>query len=385
MAASRERILLVENDPDISDLIARQTLKPMGYQVKVVEAASQALQESVRFTPDVIMANLNLRGLSGKDLLVALSSQGMDAPVIVIAEKGMEGDVIQAFRLGASDYLRCPVREAEVVSAVERVLKHVRARRERENLSRQLNQANQELQKRVRELTTIFGIGKAVTSITNQKALLTKVVEGAVYVAEADYGWLLLREEKSKSFILRAYRNLPDSYGKKLNQAWDDGLSSLVALSGEPLSICGEPLQRFKVSMLGQSALVVPVKVRKEVVGLLVVMRKAPSAFGDSHQSLMEAVADYASISLVNTHLFKALEERAHSLQQAVEKAQVSNRLKEESLDKVKNQLLPSLVDAKQRLELLLKDEIRSSASQSLQYIYDQLDFVSDTMKKLQQ
>jgi hypothetical protein len=33
----------------------------------------------------------------------------------------------------------------------------------------------------------------------------------------------------------------------------------------------------------------------------------------------------------------------------------------------------------------LLKDEIRSSASQSLQYIYDQLDFVSDTMKKLQQ
>ena len=120
MAVSQERILLVESDPEISDLIARQALKPLGYQVSVVGDATRAIQESIRISPDVIVANLNLPGLSGKDLLVALTSQGIGTPVIVIAAQGMEGDVIQAFRLGASDFLAWPVREAEVVSAVER-------------------------------------------------------------------------------------------------------------------------------------------------------------------------------------------------------------------------------------------------------------------------
>jgi two-component system NtrC family sensor kinase len=188
MTTPRERVLLVENDPEISDLIARQTLQPLGYKVEVVGGAAPAIQEAVRFVPDVILANLNLPGLSGKDLLVALSSQGLDVPIIVIAHKGMEGDVIQAFRLGAADYLGWPVREAEVVAAVERVLKQVRAKRERETLARQLKQTNQELQRRVRELTTIFAIGKAVTSITDPRILLEKIVEGAVYVTEADSG-----------------------------------------------------------------------------------------------------------------------------------------------------------------------------------------------------
>ena len=79
--SARERILLVEDDPEISDLIARQTLKSLGYQVEVVKTASTAIQQAARFAPDMIIANLNLRGLSGKDLLVALDSQGLDVPV----------------------------------------------------------------------------------------------------------------------------------------------------------------------------------------------------------------------------------------------------------------------------------------------------------------
>jgi GAF domain-containing protein len=141
--------------------------------------------------------------------------------------------------------------------------------------------------------------------------LFDKIVEGAVYITEADCGWLLLRDERVRTFMLGACRNMPKSVSEKLNQPWDDGISSLVALSGEALSIHGEPLQRFKVAKLGQSVLVVPVKVNKEVVGLMVVVRKSAQPFGASNQALLEAVADYASISMVNVRLFKALDERA--------------------------------------------------------------------------
>ena len=168
MKTSRERILLVESDPEISDLVGRQTLQASGYQVQVARSAAAAMQETARFAPDIIITNLNLPDLSGKDLLVAFSSQGVETPVILIAQKGMENDLVQAFRLGATDYLFWPTREAEIISAVERVIKQVRARRERETLAKQLKQTNDELQQRVRELTTIFAIGKAVTSITAQ-------------------------------------------------------------------------------------------------------------------------------------------------------------------------------------------------------------------------
>jgi two-component system NtrC family sensor kinase len=279
---------------------------------------------------------LNLPGLSGKDLLVALQSQGIHIPVIVIAEKGQENSVIQAFRLGATDYLLWPAREAEVVAAVERVVKQGRESRARQRLDSQLKDANQELQRRVRELTTIFAVGKAVISITDQRVLFDKIVEGMVYVAEADYGWLMMRAESAKSFILTAHRNLPEAWAKRMGQPLDDGVSALVALSGESLVINGEPIKRFKVSALGHAAVVVPVKVQQEVIGLLVVVRKANKAFEHNAQALLEAVADYASISMVNARLFRALQESA-------DRAQAGESRKREQLQEMRKEIQSQL------------------------------------------
>lgn len=311
--ADLERILLVENDPDISDLIARQALRPLGYTVDVAAEASAAIKQTVQTPPDLVIANLSLPGLSGKDLLVALASQGLNAPLIVLAEKGSEQEIIHAFRLGAVDVLLWPARDAEVVSVVERVLKQVREKRSRQALDAQIKQMNEELQRKVRELTTIVALGKAVVSITDRKVLFEKIVEGAVQVTGADMGWLLLRDETTRNFLLTAHRSLPEAWAKKMGQPLDDGISSLVAASGETLLIHGEPLTKFKVANLGKSAAVTPIKVKQEVIGLMVTIRKADKPFGNVEQTLLEAVADYASISLVNERLFRALAQTAES------------------------------------------------------------------------
>lgn len=357
MGSSRERILLVEANFEVGDLIARQTLQPLGYHVDIVNSVPTAIQSTNRLHPDLIIADLKLPGLSGKDLLVALASQGIDIPVIALCEKGVVTDIIQAFRLGATDFLIWPVREAEVVSAVERTLKQVRARREREALLNQLDQANQELQRRVRELTTLFAIGKAVTSITDHHSLLQRIVEGALFVSEADCGWLLLREEHGKVFVLGAQRNLPETLAKRIDQAWDDGVSWLVAISGEPLAIHGAPLKRFKISRLGQSVLVMPIKVRNEVVGLLTVLRKAAVPFGPNSQSLLNAVTDYASISIVNARLFKALEERARRLQEVADAARAGELSKDERFNQMRDEVKTRLVEATRATEALLTAE----------------------------
>jgi len=313
MAYSGDRILLVENDPEISDLIARQALRSVGYQVDVVADSASAIKLSLQTPPDLIIANLNLPGLSTKDLLVALSAQGVNTPLLVIANKGQEHDVIQAFRLGAADYILWPARDAEVVSAVERVVKGVHDIRDRQRLDLKLSETYQELQRKIREMAAIVNIGKAVISITDQRFLFQKIVDGAVQVANANTGWLLVRDQESKSFLLTAHRGLPDVWSRKMKMPLDDGISGLVALSGETLAIAGESLLKFRVANLGKSACAVPIKVQKEVIGMLIVVRKEPHPFDKTEQTLLEAVSDYASISLVNARLLRALHDSVNT------------------------------------------------------------------------
>ena len=347
MNTTSEHILLVESDADIRDLIAHQALEPLGYQVQVAADVNTAIQLTASSAPDLVIVDLNLPGLSGKDLLVALNSRGIQVPVIVIAEKGQENNVIQAFRLGGTDYLVWPVRETEVVAAVERALVQVRERRARQRIDVQLRETTQELKRRVRELTTIFAVGKAVISITDQRVLFDKIVEGMVYVAEADYGWLLVQNEQKHTFVLVSHRNLPESWAKKIGNPLDDGVSNLVALSGETLAINGEALKRFKIGSLGNSAVVVPLKVQQKVIGLLVVVRKPDRVFDRNMQSLLEAVADYASVSLVNARLFRALQEAADS-------AAKGERSKLEQLKGLKQDILSLVQPVTYPIDLML-------------------------------
>jgi DNA-binding response OmpR family regulator len=311
--ATGERILIVENDPDIADLIGRQALQPLGYRVTVAEDAPSALKQALQTPPDLIIANLHFPGLSGKDLLTAFRSQNIKSPVIVIAEKGQEHDAIQAFRLGATDVIFWPLRDAEVVSIVERALQHVGEAHERQKLEQQVKAVNTELQKRLKDLTTILSAAKAVVSITDQRQLFHRLLESALQVSEADTCWLTLRDDTSHVYLLRAQQNLPSAWSKKMNQPVDDGISSLVAHSGESLLMHGAPLQKFKIASLGKSAGVIPIKIKTEVIGLLIVVRKEDREFSRDAQSMLEAMADYASISLVNARLFRALEQTAEN------------------------------------------------------------------------
>jgi DNA-binding response OmpR family regulator len=351
MTGSGERILLVESDPDISDQIAKQVLKPLGYQVVVTSDASTAIKQAPQFSPDLIIINVDLPGLSGKDLLVALTSQGFKSSYVLLAEKGKEHDIIMGFRLGATDYLLWPARDAEIATTVERALKQVRETNARQRLNKQLEKANQELEHKVRALTSIVTLGKAVVSITEQRLLLDKIVESALQVSEADLGWLLLRDDHEKKFILKIQRNMPPAWAKKIDQPLDDGISSLVALSGEALTIHGEPIEKLKVSNLGKSAAVTPIKARDEVIGMLVMARKNDRPFEQLEQSLLGVVADYASISLVNAQLFRALEQTAKVARQGEENKNLA-------LEKMSATMRAELKAAIPAIELLMDSSI---------------------------
>ncbi len=367
MKPTGERILIIETDPDISDLIGRQSLQPLGYQVTIVSDSGSAIKEALQSPPDLLLLNLNLPGLSGKDLLVALASQGIRLPMMVIAEKGQEGDIIQAFRLGATDVLFWPARDAEVVSAVERALRQTHETRARQKLDVQVKGMNDELQRRVRDLTSLLTIGKAIVSSPDQRMIFDRILESSLQIAEAEVAWFVLKDDKTKAFLLSAHRGLPDAWSKKMGQPMDDGISSMVGLSGESLVMNGAALQKFKIAGLGKSAGVIPLKMGGEVIGLLIIARKADTEISKASLVLLEAVADYAAISLVNARLF-------HAVETNMEMARAGEKSRMAALDAARNAIRQEIQTSMFPLNSLLGDSTLSEPHrQALQTIHTSL------------
>jgi FixJ family two-component response regulator len=309
MASTSERILVVESDPDISEVIARQALKPLGYDVTVMTQAADAIEAALADPPDLIIADLNLPDLGGKDVLAAISAQGVTAPLVVIAEKGEERRAIQAFRLGAADAILWPARDAEIVRVVERSLQPTRSRRIRRQLYQQMEAAQEELGRSNHCLESMLSLAAAFGPSADPHLLLQRLPQVAVDLAEADIAWLTVREDSTRDFVLRAHANLPAAWAKKSDQPLDDGLSSLVVLSGRPLTIHGQPLEKFRITALGKSAAVLPVKVRKEMLALLIVVRKADQEINAQAQKLLQGLADLAAAALLQARLLRNLQD----------------------------------------------------------------------------
>ncbi len=370
-----EKILVVDGDPEVVSLIADQVLTPLGYQVATARDGPSALQIMLRMAPDILITALDLPGLSGRDLLTAMHSQGLETIIVATGPRGAESQAMQAFRLGAKDYLTKPVREAEVVSSIDRALSEVRLRRERQHLADKLASANQQLEKRVKELTTLASIGKAVTALTSLSQLFTRLLEAGMYVTEGEVGWLLVSDDNSGKPVLRAARNLPATGAIKLNQPWDDGLSSLIMLSGESLALAGAPLARLRAGQVVKSVVAVPLKARDTVVGVLVVGSKTGRPFTERDQAMLSAVADYAVIAMINGRLFSTMEARVHALQATYDELAKTSARKDDAWRATSEQLRQPLVHARGALEQLARGQgLSAPQTQALAAALDRLN-----------
>lgn len=385
MAKQIEKILVAEGEAEVLDLVAQQVLVPMGYPVATAQNGPAALQTALKMQPDIIIAALDLPGLSAFDLLTALRSQKSHSLVIVLGPKGSESHMLQAFRLGAKDFLLKPVREAELVTALDRALEELRLRRDREQLAHKLTAANQQLEKRIKELTTLYGIGKAVTAITDLAQLFSRLLEGALMVTESEVAWLLLVEDGTQKLILRATKNIPALAGLKLNQPWEDGLSPLLMLSGEGIHIAGEPLAKMPAGQIAKAAVAAPIKARDQVIGVLVAGNKTGRPFTDRDQALLSAVADYASVALVNARLFQELETRARALQKSYDDLARSGGPPAEAAARLK-EAAGWLTQLSVSLDALLRGElgpVSYKQAEALRLILDRLELVRKTVEAL--
>ena len=118
------RILVVEDDPDISDLLKR-VLESDGYEVEMASDSAGALRAVAAGEPDLVLLDVVLGGEDGRDLLVKLREKS-DVPAVFLTGRGLEGDRIAGLRMGADDYIVKPFSRGELSARIETVLRRTR-------------------------------------------------------------------------------------------------------------------------------------------------------------------------------------------------------------------------------------------------------------------
>ena len=118
------RILVVEDDPDIAELM-RRYLQKGGFEVEVRSAGGDALNAIAANPPDLLVLDLMLPQISGLEIcrLVRSDERTATVPIIMVTARADESERIAGLDLGADDYLAKPFSPGELVARVRALLR----------------------------------------------------------------------------------------------------------------------------------------------------------------------------------------------------------------------------------------------------------------------
>lgn len=315
---ANEKVLVIEDRRENLVFLANQILRPNGYEVSTAGDGKTGLEKALAESPDLIIMDFRMPKMTGIEVLSALHEAGKDIPVILTTFHGSEELVIEAFRLGARDYLIKPYEVEQMIESIERALAPQRRYlEETSKLQDDVTEAQKALENRVRELHILSGIGKAVTSILKVEVILQRIVEAASFLTGAEEAFLMLVDEDSGELHMRAVKGMGRKY-KRFRQKVDDSTAGQVVRTGQPVRIGharGKQSHEVMTGYLVRDLLNVPLKVRGKVIGVLGVDNTVPQGgFSENDEYLLATLADYAAIALDNASLYELMEARAEEL-----------------------------------------------------------------------
>ena len=123
--AEKQRILIVDDDANIAELISLYLMKEC-YETMIVGDGEEALKRFPEFKPNLVLLDLMLPGMDGYQVCRELRSSSQ-VPIIMLSAKGEIFDKVLGLELGADDYMIKPFDSKELVARVKAVLRRYQA------------------------------------------------------------------------------------------------------------------------------------------------------------------------------------------------------------------------------------------------------------------
>jgi two-component system, OmpR family, response regulator MprA len=115
------RVLIVEDDTDIADVL-RRSLRNEGYEVRTSADGAEALDVAAGFVPDLVVLDLGLPGMDGVEVCRRLRTDG-DVPILMLTARAETEDRVTGLDSGADDYLVKPFERQELLARLRALLR----------------------------------------------------------------------------------------------------------------------------------------------------------------------------------------------------------------------------------------------------------------------
>jgi two-component system KDP operon response regulator KdpE len=119
---TRQRVLVVDDEPQIQRFL-KPSLTAAGYDVVSATDGGEALKAAATQAPDVILLDLGLPDMDGKEVIAQLRTWSK-VPIVVLSARDREVEKIAALDLGADDYINKPFGIGELMARLRTALRH---------------------------------------------------------------------------------------------------------------------------------------------------------------------------------------------------------------------------------------------------------------------
>lgn len=151
---NQKRILAVDDDPAIRKVLGIR-LEKEGYSVKIASSGAEALSilEDDNFSPDCILLDIRMPGMSGIDVLKTVKTEYVNIPVIMCTASSELEVGIETMKTGAFDYLTKPLRKIELIETIKKALNYREILLRNERLEKENREYQKSLEKKVEDRT----------------------------------------------------------------------------------------------------------------------------------------------------------------------------------------------------------------------------------------
>ena len=152
MRDGSRKLLIIDDDTIVRQSVVAY-LEDSGFDVQEASDGPSGLEAFRKYRPDLVLTDLRMPGMDGLQVLKEIHDECPEAPVIVVSGAGVMGDVVEALRLGASDYMIKPIVDMEMlVHSVHKSLERQELRAENLRYREELEAANRDLKEHLRAL-----------------------------------------------------------------------------------------------------------------------------------------------------------------------------------------------------------------------------------------
>lgn len=119
---SKTKVLIVDDDEDHITVL-KQQLERSGFTIEIAFSGEKGLQLIGNFDPDILVLDVSMPGMSGRDVLKSLRRQSNPIPIIMLSQYGDPSERALSIMEGADDYLNKPFLLVELIARIEAILR----------------------------------------------------------------------------------------------------------------------------------------------------------------------------------------------------------------------------------------------------------------------